>query len=100
MSTSINTEEIKNQWIDQISHLIADIQRWAQTLGWSTRQIEKKLEEIEQGTYSVPALMTQKKTVKILLEPIARQAPGVDGVVDLYLLPEHLCTFLSFLPIR
>ncbi len=33
--------------------------------------------------------MLQEGTTKILLEPIARSAPGAEGVVDLYLMPGY-----------
>jgi hypothetical protein len=36
-----------------------------------------------------PALILQKETVRVMLEPIARFATGVDGVVDLYLMPAY-----------
>lgn len=89
MSTSIDNEQLKKTWIDQLSALVDDVKQWAESADWSTRVVEKKLEEVDLGCYKVPALMLQKETVKIIVEPIARQAPGVDGVVDIYLLPAY-----------
>ncbi len=37
-----------------------------------------------------PALLMQEgPSAGLILEPIARSAPGADGVVDLYLLPAY-----------
>jgi hypothetical protein len=41
------------------------------------------------GSYEAPALMIQQGTTRVLLDPVARFAPGVDGVVDLYLMPAY-----------
>ncbi len=89
MSTSIEAEQLKNDWLSRLSVLINDVRTWAENLQWSTRQIEKTLEDTELGRHKVPGLLLQKDTTRILLEPIARQAPGADGVVDLYLLPAY-----------
>ena len=34
-------------------------------------------------------MLLQEDTWRILLEPIGRSAPGVEGVVDLYLMPAY-----------
>ncbi len=41
------------------------------------------------GAYEAPALLMQKETTRVLLDPIARFTPGADGVVDLYLMPAY-----------
>ena len=33
--------------------------------------------------YQAPALLLQKETARVLLEPVGRAAPGAEGVVDL-----------------
>jgi len=82
-----DSQEVRAQWIDRLSALVKDIEGWGQELGWATRRIEKKMEDSRIGLYKAPALILQKETVKIMLEPIARSAPGAEGVVDLYLMP-------------
>jgi hypothetical protein len=47
------------------------------------------MQDSQIGTYTAPALLLQKETARMLLEPIARSAPGVDGIVDLYLMPAY-----------
>ena len=80
-------EELRDRWVTRLSDLVAAIRGWAQDLGWSTRLIEKKMEDSQIGTYVAPALVLQEGTTRVLLEPIARSAPGTEGVVDLYLMP-------------
>jgi hypothetical protein len=80
-------EKLREEWLERLSGLVETIRSWAQDLDWSTRQIEKKMEDSQLGTYKAPALLLQKETVRVLLEPIARFAPGVEGIVDLYLMP-------------
>ncbi|MBC7816604.1 MAG: hypothetical protein IAG10_06930 [Planctomycetaceae bacterium] len=80
---------IRDQWLERLSALVKDVQEWATDLGWSTRQIETKLEDSEIGAYEAPALLLQMETTRVLLEPITRSAPGADGVVDLYVMPAY-----------
>jgi hypothetical protein len=51
--------------------------------------VEKRLDDSRIGRHVVPALLMQEDTCRILLEPIARSAPGAEGVVDLYLMPAY-----------
>jgi len=76
-------------WLDRLTALIDDVDKWAVQLDWSTRRITKKMQDSTLGTYQAPALILQKETARILLEPIAPSAPGADGVVDLYLMPAY-----------
>lgn len=78
-----------HEWIDRLDELVRTVDGWAKGLGWATRVIEKKLEDSRIGKYVAPALLMQEGTDRVLLEPIARWAPGVEGVVDLYLMPAY-----------
>lgn len=82
-------EKLRDEWLASLSRLVDTVRGWAQELDWLTRLIEKKMEESRLGTYKAPALILQKETVRVMLEPIARFATGVDGVVDLYLMPAY-----------
>lgn len=82
-----DTEKLRMDWLARLSQLVDTIDAWAKELGWSTRRIEKRIEDSEIGPYVAPALVFQEDTSRILLEPIARSAPGTEGVVDLYLMP-------------
>lgn len=77
------------EWIDRVSALVAQVEDWARRLGWATRRIEKKLDDSYVGKHTVPALLMQEETIRVLLEPVARTAPGASGLVDLYLMPGY-----------
>ena len=65
------------------------VKGWAVELDWATRIVDKKMEDAEIGNYKAPGLLIQQETVRLLLEPVARSAPGTEGVVDLYLMPSY-----------
>jgi hypothetical protein len=73
--TSTNQAEDKEKrreaWLERLSGLVETVCGWAQDLDWSTRRIEKKIEDSQLGTDKAPALLLQKETVRALLEPIA-----------------------------
>jgi hypothetical protein len=78
-----------HEWLCRLSSRAGLIEAWAKELGWSTRIVEKNLEDSQIGRYQAPALLMQEGVDRILLEPVGRTAPGADGVVDLYLLPGY-----------
>ena len=84
-----NVVQVRDEWLGRLRDLVSQVTIWTRDLGWSTREIDKSLKDSEIGTHKVPVLLLQKETVRVLLEPIARLAPGADGVVDLYLLPAY-----------
>jgi hypothetical protein len=76
-------------WLERLGELVQQIESWARELDWSTRRIEMKMEDSKVGPYKAPALVFQRDATRILLEPIARTAPGAEGVVDLYVMPAY-----------
>ncbi len=95
-STKTELEEIARErfleragWIQRVSDLVKSVQNWARDLGWSTKRIDKKIEDDRLGNHRAAALVMQEDTVRILLEPISANAPGSDGLVDLYLMPGY-----------
>jgi hypothetical protein len=82
-------EAAREEWLGRLGALVDDVKRWAEPFGWFTRLISKKMEDSRLGDYRAPALLLQKDTVGVLLDPIARFAPGTEGVVDLYLMPAY-----------
>lgn len=89
MSAVPNPDQLRDEWLQRLSDLVQTIQSWATELGWSTRRIEVNLSDSQLGKYKAPALLIQEDAIRILLEPIARSAPGAEGVVDLYLMPGY-----------
>jgi hypothetical protein len=85
-----NNDALRRDWLEsRLGKLLDLVEGWARELEWSTRRVPKRLEDRELGCYEAPALVLQQETVRALVEPIARSAPGADGVVDLYLLPGY-----------
>ena len=76
-------------WLGRLLSLVRSIDTWAKELGWSTRVVEKPMEDSQIGRYKAPGLLMQEGVDRILLEPVGRSAPGTEGVVDLYLLPAY-----------
>jgi len=76
-------------WIERVTVLVSQLEQWAREMGWSTRQVEKKLDDAWIGKHRVPALLMQEDTCRVLLEPVGRSTPGAEGVVDLYLMPAY-----------
>jgi hypothetical protein len=81
--------KLRDEWLSRVSTLVDSVEQWAQEGGWSTRRLEKQMEDSVIGSYEAPTLLMQEGTTRILLEPIARSAPGTDGVVDLYRMPAY-----------
>jgi hypothetical protein len=84
-----DADNLRDEWLNRLNILVDSVKAWAEDLGWSTRRIEVRLEDSEIGTYRAPALILQEEAIKAFLEPIARSAPGAEGVVDLYIMPAY-----------
>jgi hypothetical protein len=81
--------EARRAWVDKVEKLVAQVELWGRELGWQTRLIDKRLDDSYVGKHRIQALLMQEETFRVLLEPIGRSAPGVEGIVDLYLLPAY-----------
>ncbi len=79
----------RSAWVQRVNELVSTVERWSKELGWATRRIDKRLDDLFIGKHSVPALIIQEDLCRVLLEPVGRSAPGADGVVDLYLMPAY-----------
>ena len=79
----------RETWIDRVTSLVGQVEQWGREMGWSTRRVEKSLDDAWIGKHRVPALLMQQDTCRALLEPIGRSTPGAAGVVDLYLMPAY-----------
>jgi hypothetical protein len=49
----------------------------------------KKLRDLDGQVYLIPGLFLQKGPIRVLLDPVAYDVPGAEGVVDLYLMPTY-----------
>jgi hypothetical protein len=89
MANTQNADELRQQWLARLADLVQTVQHWTEELGWTTRKIEIAKEDSQIGKYRAPALLLQQEATRVLLEPVARSAPGAEGVVDLYLMPAY-----------
>lgn len=79
MSTVMQPEQLKDAWLVRLTELIDRVKHWAKDLDLPTREITVNLKDSEIGQYKAPGLLIQDEAVKMLLEPIARSAPGPRG---------------------
>ena len=84
-----NPDATRDEWLTNLYGLLAQVRRWTEESGWRTRVIEKSMKDSVLGQYKAPAMLMQRETVEVILDPVGRFAPGTDGVVDLYLLPAY-----------
>jgi hypothetical protein len=83
-------EATLREWLSRLDDLVSRVKSWTDGPGgWKTRTIQKSMKDSRLGPYKAPALLMQRETVEVILDPVARFAPGTDGVVDLYLLPAY-----------
>ena len=82
-------DALRTEWLNRLFELINRVENWAIALDWSTRRIEKRMQDMDIGNYNAPALILQRDTTRALLEPIARLTPGSKGVVDLCVMPAY-----------
>ena len=65
--------EERRIWIDRVTSLVDEFERWTKDLGWSTRRIEKKLEDPRIGDHRVPALVMQSGRIQSIQHENALQ---------------------------
>src|ERR1700677_3710150 len=54
----------RHVWIERLNKLIATVKEWAESQGWSTKIVEKKMEDAEVGNYKAPGLVLQDPPVR------------------------------------
>ena len=86
---SRDADALREEWLVRLGQLVADVKGWVEAAGWRTREITKKMKDSVLGTYRAPALLMQRETVEVILDPVSRFVLGADGAVDLYLLPAY-----------
>jgi hypothetical protein len=47
------------------------------------------MRDVDGQVFEIPALFLQKGPTRVLLDPVAYDVPGAEGVVDLYLMPTY-----------
>lgn len=73
----------------RVAELVESVRAWTAPHDWVAQEYAKKLRDGENQLYSLPALLLQKGPTRVLLDPVAYDVPGTEGVVDLYLMPTY-----------
>jgi hypothetical protein len=84
-----NWEHVRDEWVADVTGLVAEAEAWCREQGWSTRRVPKEVTEDRLGTYTVPQLLIQDVAGRVLLEPLARYVVGGTGLLDLYRMPAY-----------
>ena len=70
--------------------LAAKVAEWVERDDWVTKTYAKKMRDSDGTLFEVPSLVIQKGPTRLLLDPVAYDAPGSEGEpVDLYLMPTY-----------
>jgi hypothetical protein len=81
--------EQRRQFENRVSALVEQVREWAEPHEWVTKTYTKKMRDVERQVFEIPALFLQKGPTRVLLDPVAYDVPGAEGVVDLYLMPTY-----------
>ena len=81
--------DVRDRWREQVDDLIRQVRGWVEPEQWVTKPYPKKMRDADGSVFEVPSLFLQKGPTRLLLDPIAYDAPGTEGVVDLYLMPTY-----------
>lgn len=81
--------EQRDRWRARMEELVAQVAGWVEPNDWVTKPYPKKMRDRDGLVFHVPSLFLQKGPTRLLLDPIAYDAPGTEGVVDLYLMPTY-----------
>jgi len=87
--SEFDPDTLRNDWLARLGDLVGKVKSWAEQSGWKTREITKSMKDSVLGEYRAPALLMQRETVEVILNPVSRFVPGADGAVDLYLIPAY-----------
>jgi hypothetical protein len=79
----------RSQYQKQVKALVKRVRAWVEPHEWTTKPYPKKMRVVDQQIFEVPALFLQKGPTRVLLDPVAYDVPGAEGVVDLYLMPTY-----------
>ena len=73
----------------RVVDLVDQVKCWAEPHEWVTKAYPKRMRDVDEQAYEIPALFLQKGPIRVLLDPVAYDVPGSEGVVDLYLMPTY-----------
>jgi len=81
--------EQRDQFQKRVKALVEQVRGWVEPREWVTKPYPKKMRDVNRQVFEIPALFLQKGPTRVLLDPVAYDVPGAEGVVDLYLMPTY-----------
>jgi hypothetical protein len=81
--------EQRERFQKRVEQLVGQVSGWIEPHEWVTKPYPKKMRDVDDQVFEVPALFLQKGPIRVLLDPVAFDVPGAEGVVDLYLMPTY-----------
>jgi hypothetical protein len=85
----IAMSEQRDQFQRRVEALVKQVREWVESHEWVTKSYPKKMRDGDRQIFQIPALFLQKGPTRVLLDPVAYDVPGAEGVVDLYLMPTY-----------
>jgi hypothetical protein len=83
----IDADNHKRDWIQSVTTLCDNIEKWANSKEWLVQRNEKIIEETQYGNYSVPELFLATPQGRLIVNPIGLDICGADGRVDFEAFP-------------
>jgi hypothetical protein len=80
---------VLEEWKEASNHLVEQAKGWAEAREWPTKSYPKRLSEDLLGTYELKKLVFAAQGTQLVLNPVGRFGPGVDGIVELAVLPDY-----------
>lgn len=79
----------RDQFQQRVEALVEQVSAWVEPREWVTKPYPKRMRDSDGQVFEIPALFLQKGPTRVLLDPVAYDVPGAEGVVDLYLMPTY-----------
>ena len=70
---------MRDDRLARLGDLVGKVKSWAEQSGWKTREITKSMKDSVLGEYRAPALLMQRETVEVILNPVSRFVPVPRG---------------------
>jgi hypothetical protein len=73
--------EERDQFRQRVEALVEQVRRWVKPRQRLTKPYPKKMRDVDRQVFEIPALFLQKGPTRVLLDPVAYDVPGSEGVV-------------------
>lgn len=83
----VDAEELRRNWLARVEQVVAQIEQWAASEGWSTARTARTVKERLLGTYEAPVLRVRLADGEVHVIPVAYSVLGADGRIDIEAFP-------------